>query len=627
MPNVLHRVIKAAAIMAAGLWIYLPVLNGGWLWDDSVEITQNEAIKKPVNEFLKIWTSPAGADYFPLKTSLQWIEWHVFGENPFGYHCVSLFLHLASALLIWIILDSLKIKYGWLAGLVFVIHPVAVDSVAWISELKNTLSLPFLLLAWYEFINEEKNSKNHILSLFYFVAALLSKSSVVMFPITAVIYLFWKNNKISTKEIKKITPLFLASGIISVITIYFQYTRAIAGGELLIGTWIERTVASASSICFYIKQAVFPFSVSPIYPKWSIELLSPNIIYSWLCILSLAFIAYKYRLKLGRGFFFLGSIFIINLIPALGIVPMSYLRYSWVSDHFEYISLVALGIIVASLWTRIINYIRNKSYSAAQITNALGFSILVYLSVLSHAEAARYAMPETFWSYNLEKNPNSWIVNYNFAEIISQTPSRHEEAISYYKKSIKLNANDPEAHNNLGILLGEIQSYRSEALIEFETAIRMKPDYAEAYNDLAALLAQDPNEINSSIENYLKALELKPDLAQAHNNIANLYKKQGLFNKALGHYEHAIRLNPKYAEAENNWANMLVQEGGHDDEAITHYYAAVKLSPNSATIHFNLGLMLERIPGKKGEALNEFETVLKLVPNYQPAIDQINRLR
>ncbi len=621
------KFLKSTLIVIAGLWVYSPVFHGAWIWDDSVEIIQNSAIKTSFNGLVSIWTSPKGADYFPLKTSVQWLEWHCFGNDPLGYHLLSIVLHITCALLLWKIISKLDNAYGWLAGLIFVIHPVAVDSVAWVSELKNTLSLPLLLLAWCSFIDEDAQAKRHIRSFVYFSLALLAKSSVVIFPITALLYLYWKHGKLDLKKILNLSPLFIASAIVGLIAIYFQHTRAIAGGELQIGTCFERTLASPMSLMFYIKQAFLPLHVSPIYPRWSLDLLSPRFLSSWLCLIALSLVCFRFKGVLGRGFFFLILFFILNLVPALGIIPMSYLRYSWVSDHFAYISLIAMATLAAGLWIETLAYIKQKSKYAPIIMIWLGFGVLGYFASISHVQAARYAVPETFWAYNLDQNPDSWVVQYNYAEVIANDSNRHLEAIEHYKASIKLNPSDPEAHNNLGILLGEIPDQRAQALNEFAEALKILPSYAEAHNDLAALLSQDPTQIDTSIEQYQLALALKPNLSQAHNNIANLYKKQNRFSEALEHYQTALSLNPNYAEAENNWANMLVQEGGHDDEAILHYQAAAKLAPNAATIHFNLGLLLERTAGRQNDAVHEFEIVLKIIPNYQPAIEQIDRLK
>jgi len=619
--------LKLLLISAVGLWIYSPVFHGAWLWDDSLEVTGNNAIKTPLSGIIRIWVAPEGADYFPLKTTLQWFEWHAFGTNPCGYHLVSIILHIISALLIWKILARLGFAYGWLAGLIFVVHPVNVDSVAWISELKNTLSLPLLLLTWDSFIDEDIAKKRHIRSLIYFCLALLAKSSVVMFPVTAVLYLAWKRRTFKIQNLTALLPYFTASAAISLVAIYFQHARAISGADLQIGTWLERSFNTPLSLWFYLKQAFLPRDISSIYPRWALSLSTPYALMALTGLILSVGLTIIFRKQLGRGFFLLISCFVLNLIPALGVIPMSYLSYSWVSDHFAYISLVFSSIILCLVWIKLTEFIHIRSKPSYYAIQLLGFILLGSVAVMSYSEAARYANPEIFWTYNLSKNPDSWVVHYNYAEVISLDSSRHSEAIEHYKRSIELNSNDPEAHNNLGILLGQNYETRLNSIHEFEEAIRLRPDYAEAHNDLAAILSQDPSQIENAISHYRYALKAKPDLAQAHNNLANLLKKQGLYSEAFTHYEQALKLNPRYAEAENNLANMLVQQGGHDEEAISHYKSAAKLAPNLPTIHFNLGLLLGRIPGRQAEAIYEFQIVLSLIPNYQPAIEQIERLR
>jgi len=214
------QALHALLIVAAGLWVFWPALHGAWLWDDDLLITNNPLIHDPAG-LGKIWFAPTTSliDYLPITVSVEWLEWHLWGMNTFGYHLTSIVLHLTSALLVWRLLTKLGLRLAWLGGLLFAIHPVMVESVAWIAELKNTLSLPPFLLAMCAWIDYDEQGKwtEYVLALGLFLVAMLCKATMVMFPVVILLYAWWKRGRVGVRDLAGNAPFFALSVVLGAI--------------------------------------------------------------------------------------------------------------------------------------------------------------------------------------------------------------------------------------------------------------------------------------------------------------------------------------------------------------------------------------------------------------------------
>ncbi len=274
--NVTLLSFKAGVIAAAVLWIYGPTLRGEWLWDDDLLITNNATVKDPAGLW-RIWFQPGSMmDYQPLKFSVVWLQWHLWGENTLGYHVTSIFLHLLSALLVWRLLHQVGLKFAWLGGLIFAVHPAQVESVAWISELKNTLSLPPFLLAMCAFINYEKDgkSRDYFLALGFFIVAMLCKITMAMFPLVILLYAWWKSGQIRYSDLRASAPFFAVSALLGVVTVFFQQHHSDFATAPAIGL-LPRVALAGLVISFYISDFLWPVGLLLIYPPWQVTPLSP----------------------------------------------------------------------------------------------------------------------------------------------------------------------------------------------------------------------------------------------------------------------------------------------------------------------------------------------------------------
>jgi len=351
--------LKAAAIAIAAFWVYSPVIRGGWLWDDSLEISDNAVLRDP-GGLAKIWVAPAGWDYYPLKTTLQWVQWHLWHGDTAGYHLANIGLHALSALLLWRLLWKLGAPLAWWGGMLFAVHPLAVESVAWIAEFKNTLSLALVLLAMGAYVDFDARTQDGrrlpVLAPILFLAAMLSKSSVAMFPLVLLLYAWWRRGRITGRDLAKTAPFFVVAVVLGLVTVWFQHTRAIAGEYIPIGGPASRVAGAGLEIGFYFLKCVLPVELMTIYPRLNLEPLSAVRFLPWVAVAAAAGWLWSRRASSwARGAAFALGSFAVNLVPVLGFIPMSYLRLSQVADHFAYLPLVSMAGLAAAglgIWRR-----------------------------------------------------------------------------------------------------------------------------------------------------------------------------------------------------------------------------------------------------------------------------------
>jgi tetratricopeptide (TPR) repeat protein len=610
-------------IVAAGWFVYAPVLHGKWLWDDDRYITGNAVLKDP-GGLAKLWLGQAGVNYFPVTSTVQWAQWRAWGDDPLGYHVTNVLLHLLSALLLWRLLRDLGASHAWLGGLLWAVHPLSVESVAWISELKNTLSLPFLLLAMIAYFNRDRPGASssmraawYGLSFVFFVLAMLSKSLVAMLPGVLLLYCWWKRQKISVADILSTAPFFAVSFVLGVVTILFE-RRAIGASIVPMQGPLSRLAGTGMAVAFYIWKSVLPFGLLPIYPRWNLDSPSPAEFLPWLALGALIGWIWTKRAGWGRHVLFGLGFFLINLAPIVGFLPMSYQAYAWVADHLAYYSLAGLiALAAAGIGAAAGRFPLYKRRLVAGGTAAL----VIALAIQSRTYAQNFLSQETLWTYTLQHNPDAWAAHMNLGTILEQSGHR-EQAISEYKIALRLVPKDVEAYNDLGLALADA-GRQSEAVTQYEEALRLNPDYPDAHANLGVALA-NLGRLPEAIDEGEAAARLAPNSAMSHDNLGNILLQAGRIAEGIEQYRQALLLSPGYADARRgladalfNQANALAQNGRWG-EAIAEYESALDLKPDFAEAQANLGnafFSLRRLP----EAVERYRTALRLKPDYADA--------
>ena len=595
----LARLVFLVAVLA---WIYAPCLHGNWLWDDGLEVYQNLALRSP-GGWWQAWVHPLGMDYFPLKGTLQWLEWRAWGANATGYHFSNLVLHVVSALLVWRLLGKLGLRFASFGALVFAVHPMAVESVAWISEFKNTVSLPFLLLSCLAFVEYDARRRRGmlLLSVVLFLASLACKTSVVMFPFVLVLFSWWRRGRVAKRDIAVASPFFAASLVLGIATLVFQSHRAIGTGSEQEPLMV-RVAQAGWSLLSYLRQAMVPTGLAPIYEPVRAGILS---VIPWV-VLAIAFgIFWRRRTGWGRHAILGWGWFLINLVPVLGILPMAYMRIAPRADHFAYVSLVGLAGMAAACADWVCARLRARSGAAIAPRLCLGAvvaGLLAFLCLQSHAYSGVFHDEKALWTYAVAQSPDAWLARNNLGKAL-QAEGQSKEASAQFAEAVRLRPDSPEAYANWGNALDSL-GLGDAARREFALAIRTDPGFAGGHYDLGLSLMR-AGRLDEAAAEFTEALRLNPAYAVAHNNLGLALAHTGHLPEAMEHYRMAIRNDPALQEAHLNLGNALLRLGNLQ-EAVAEFREALKIDPAYSGAHNNLSIALRQL-GRDSEADAESE--------------------
>lgn len=576
-------IFKILLIVMAGLFIYAPAFHGTWLWDDDQEITANAALPDVQNGLAKIWGGETGADYLPLKSTVQWVLFRFIGVNekgevdPTGWHLANVILHLLNAFLIWRLFAKLRIPQAWVGGLLFCIHPILVESVAWVSELKNTLSLPFLLGAMMCYINfDERGRYSDILWAFaLFVAAVLCKSAVIMFPVVILLYCWWKRGGFRFADFLHSAPFFLVSALIAWVTIHFQFGRAIGSETIPLGslaTWTgftSRVAIAGMAMVFYFWKCVVPFGLLPIYPRWDvIPPLGPKPyqFLAWPLIGAVLLILWSQRKAWGRHALFGVGFFLVNLVPVLGFVTMSYMRITWVADHFVYLPVIGLiGLATGGVGAL---YEWADPYAKKWLLGG-GLAVFAVLTISSHNYAGIFAGEEPMWKYTLKRNPDAWQAHSRLGKTMLEKADQNamrrmqeanDAAFYHIGESVRLRPDLAETHNNYGAMMEKRGNYE-EALRQLRMAVERAQDINIYKINLGGLLVR-MKRYDEAAEVYQALLKNDPDNPAFLCNYGVALYFVGRNDEAIACFRKALEINPNLTDARQNLEQALQKKAG-----------------------------------------------------------------
>ena len=635
---------------------YVQVLHAGFIWDDESHLTRNPCVIGPLG-LKEIWTTTQ-AVYYPLVLSTFWVLHKLAGLNPLPYHVLNVLLHAGSALLLWRVLRQLNVRGAWLGAALWALHPVMVQSVAWITELKNTQSCVFYLLSIFFFlkweectrrpagdvrISQRETATGHsvlvfVLSLVFFVLATLSKPSVVMLPFVLALCIWWMRGKIRWGDALTLAPFALVSALASAWTIWEQKFHANAIGPEWAQSWPERLIIAGRAIWFYLAKLFWPHPLIFIYPRW--EIYSSQ----WMAYLSLVAASVGMILlwllpgKAGRAAFFAAAYYVVSLFPVLGFFSVYFFRYSFVSDHFQYLASIGPLALAGTGITILVGRLCETSFTMASDADTLQLSdrtvaavdwksfpltaisgaLLLLLGILTWQQTGIYHDLTSLYTATLEKNPGCWMAHYNLGIVLSEQ-GETDQAIDHYQQAISLRPGYAEAHYNLGRLLAE-QGQFDHAIDHYERAAEINPADAEAQNNLGVILF-GAGRVDDAIAHYQKALKIQPAYPEASCNLANALIASGDLDGAIARYSVCLAVMPDQVEAQYNLASALLRKG-RTDEAIAHYQKAIELHPESADAHANLGSAL-LAKGLIRDAMAEYTKALQISPENVAALSNL----
>jgi tetratricopeptide (TPR) repeat protein len=590
--------VKILLFIAVGLWIYSPVFHGAWLMDDDLYLPNNPLRHDPAH-WWKIWFAPGSfIEYYPIEATLQALQWQLWGHYTLGYHLTNVVLHILNALLVWRLLDKFKLKLAWLGGVLFLVHPTAVESVAWIAEFKNALSLaPFLiaLCFWFDF-EEHRERRDYLLALGLFLLAMLCKISMAPFPVVILLYAWWKRGRVDGRDLLNAAPFFLISIVLGATTLlagqWFLQLHHTTPEIISMGGLFWRLDLVGLSAAYYFSEFFLPMAMDPMIPPWSIDPWSPRQFLPWVVLLGGAGWFWTKRKSWGRhallglGFFFL------MLAPFLGFKEASYMKISFVFDHFLYLPGIGLiGLVVAALGDVDRQLLQPFRLMAIGVVTLL----LGLCALESHAYAAIFSWPTIFYGYVVGLHPQSW-ADHNALGNVLRKEGRIAEAIQQFQAAAVLDPDQTAPLNNLGGVLFQSGRY-AEAAETYEKAIALDPGYAEARTGLGntwLLLGKLPQ----AIEQYEAALKIRPDSASTQNGLANAMLMSNRIPEAMTHAQEAVRLAPTYVDAHCTLGAILEKEG-RIDEAIAQFEKAALYDPDNARVEQELASLREQQAGRK----------------------------
>jgi Flp pilus assembly protein TadD len=684
-------IFKFTLIVLAGLWIYSPTYHGDWLWDDDQLLTQNLTVQHRVSpdgrvpenslaSLAKLWLSPDGADYFPLSYTALWAQWPFFNVSvmqpdgtvakfawPTGYHVVTILCHIIGALLFWRLLHIMRLPGAWLGGMLFLVHPVCVETVGWVSEVKNTLSQPLFLLACASFVqfddsaNPTQANRHYALALIFFLLAMLAKTAIVMFPFVILVYGWWKHGfpvggagfkalllagaslaltvvpemfwlvnlrsgssswplflgcnaiallgpitsvvlamgllrgatpsssdgsagrgeKTLEKYVLYALPYFWISAVLGIATCYFQWSRAIGQEAIPVGGAASRIATVGMATLFYLWTTIWPFNLLTIYPRWEVDPPKLWQFLPWPILIAAGWWLWTHRGTAERPTWqrhaiFALAFFLLMLLPIIGIITISYMRITWVADHFLYmpmLSVLGLGAAAVASW-----FAKSKP-SEQPVALAIGAILLAILGYSSFRYAHVWANEEVLWPHTIAGHPNPC----------------HEGCGCW------------QAHNRLGakkFARGDVNG----AHFHFQNSTRLRPDLGETHNNLGTTLsaraqmfsrqgdqAAARREMDAAIEQFAEACRVTPHVPTIKLNLGNALAGAGRFGEAADIYKELLEREPNNPALLNNYGVSLYKHG-KKEESIVQFRRALEIAPNLKDARESLAVALGEKP-------------------------------
>jgi Flp pilus assembly protein TadD len=577
----------ALALVAGVALAYGPAWRAGFIWNDSDYVTAPAL--RSLAGLGRIWSEVGATEqYYPLLHSWFWVQSWFFGDAPLGYHAVNILAHAGAAVLFALVLRRLAVPGAWAAAALFALHPVAVESVAWVAEQKNTVSLVLYLaaaLAWLRF-EEQRGGARYAVATALFLAALLTKSLTATLPAALLVIAWWRRGRIDWRaDVRPLLPWFAAGVAFGLFTAWVEHRVVGARGAEFELSFLERALLAGRVSWFYLGKLTWPAELIFIYPRWEI---SAAVWWQWLFpvallgLLAAAWVArVRSRAPLAALLFFLGSLF-----PTMGFLNVYGFHFSFVADHWQYLPMLgplALAAAAAATWTA------RLGADARRLALIGGVAVLALLGWRTWAQAQLYRDIETFYRETLAANPASWMSRTNLGLLLLED-GRVEEALSHLREAERLKPLRAEVVNNLGTAL-RAAGRAEEAREKFRRATELKTGYVEAEFNHALALAE-AGRAEEAAAGYVRVLALRPTHAKAANNLGNLRLATRDAAAAERLFRQALAAAPEFMDARHNlgmalfaqrrggeaiaeWRRVLAAEAGRD---VTRWLLAVALA-------------------------------------------------
>ncbi len=635
-PRSYRQICAAAGIGLLAFWVYWPALTGGVLWDDPAHLTRVGL--RSWDGLRRIWFEVgATQEYYPVLHSAFWLEHRLWGDAVLPYHLTNVFLHAANCGLLACLLRRLWSQpvagsqppaaggaslvpagTAWFAAALFAVHPVCVESVAWITEQKNTLSTACYLLSALCYLDfaARRRAWSYALAFGLFLLALGAKTMTVTLPAGLLVVLWWQQGRLAwRRDVLPLLPWFavaIAAGLLTA-----QVESNWVGAETVVTElpFLQRGLLAARIFWFSLGHLLWPAGLTFFYPQWDVATESAGWLVHVIAGLAVTAVLWMYRGR-SRGPLAVWLLYAGTLFPVLGFFKVFSFSFSYVADHFQYLAIPAVMAAVAAGLSLAFKRIPHLPRRSGPV---LAGVVVLLLGLCSRGHSRLYLDDQTLFQANIAANPGSWMGHHILATTAARSPERRVEAIALYRQSLQLKTDNPDSLAALAALLVKEPGHSEEATGLFQEAVRLRPAFAEAHNGLANELAAIPGRLPEAIEHYQEALRLRPLFGLARANLAQaLAQIPGHEAEAIECFAEVLRVMPDYAPAHFHLASLLVSQPGQLPEAVLHYEAVLRLRPDSVEALDQLGLVLARL-GRPEEARACWNRALQVRPDFEPA--------
>lgn len=614
---------------------YWPAMHGVMLWDDPAHVTRPEL--RGWDGLWRIWTDlRATQQYYPVLSSAFWVEHRLWGDSMFGYHLLNALLHAANCCLLGALVHRLWVARAggegrvarWAAGaaaLLFAVHPVAVESVAWITEQKNTLSTFLYLLAglaWLRF-DGTRRWRWYSVATGLFVFALGAKSVVATLPAALLVIVWWARGRIEwRRDVLPLVPWFVVGVSAGLFTAWVERTHVGADGGDFELSLVQRGLLASRVVWFYASKILWPSELVFFYPRWDVAASAAGWSVAFLAALVLTGVLWSVRRR-ARGPLAAWLLYVGSLFPALGFFNVFPFQFSYVADHFQYLAFVhAAAAIGCSLAVGV----AHGGVVVRRLAAVAGLLVVAVLTLLSRGQSTLYQHNELLFRDNITKVPDSWMAYQILAHTIAKDPARSAEAIVLFRETLRLKPDHPEAHLGLAVQLAKTPATRAEAIALYERAIALRPHYAEAHNNLGFVLAGIPGREADAERHLRTAARLNASFLAPRFNLGNLLARSPARQaEAIAAFEEVVRLQPSHAEAHHSLGVLLIQTSDRREEALDHFEAAVRIEPGNVDALNSLAIACAEL-GRLDRARECWQRALAIDPGFEMARENLRRL-
>jgi tetratricopeptide (TPR) repeat protein len=654
----------AGVILLLTLVVYQPAIRGTFLWDDNRYVmTGVNAPLRSAEGLAKIWFQPSTGttpetfttvQYYPLTFTAFWLQYHLWGMNTVGYHVVNILLHAGTALVLWRLLRFLRVPGAWVAAAIFAVHPIEVESVAWITELKNVLSGVLFLASIYAYVRfvdalspstgisgEDRDEGPlhpplfvlhpyawYAASLVLFAAAVFAKSIASVMPVVTGLILVWRfRGAINVRTVAGLVPMLVLGALMGRQTAWMEQNVVGAHGPEWDHTFTERLLVAGHAFWFYVGKLLWPANLTFTYPRWNPSDPSQWVYVAGAAVAVLAAAAMLLTRNL-RGVGVAILAYAAMLFPAMGFINVYPMRYSFVADHFQYLAGIAfIVLVVAAVTSRVW---RGERAAGAQGVQAFAGGVIVILAILTWRQSAIYANSVALWKDTVAKNPDAWMAHHNLGAALVQVgmdergggdpdsaAKTFAEAASHFERTVALRPNHANAYANWGYVLMEAGQY-PQAVEKLNKSIEINPASDEAYVTLGEvhMRTNKPAEARAAFE---KAIALDPKSWRAHLNLGRLLGVLNDLPAAEASLLAAERIRPNDADIHYALAVTLDRERKFA-EALKHATRADELRPDNPDILATLGFIWGA-NGRPAEAFQAFRRALEIDPEHARATE------